>query len=83
MLVERRSSAYFVDTADLAVVLAPTLTNAELPPGSIAGVNSGYFIVHCRVHSAKLNTRVDTLIGRYGIGGFSWTAVVWVHRLAT
>lgn len=83
MLVERRSNAYFVSPGDLAVVLAPTLTNAQLPAGAIVSVNSGYFIVHCRVHSAKLNTRIDTLIGLYGIGSTSRTAVVWVHRLAT
>jgi general secretion pathway protein K len=82
-LVERRDTAYFNSTADITLVLSPLLTNAELPAGAIVAVNSSYFIVHCRIHSAKINTRVDTLIGRYGIGNFAWTSVVWVHRLAT
>ncbi|WP_434115649.1 type II secretion system minor pseudopilin GspK [Paraburkholderia caffeinilytica] len=80
-LVERRATAYFVSTGDIAEILAPTQTNTTLPPGSLVGVNSGYFIVHCRIHSARINTRIDTLIARYGIGNFSWTAVLWVHRV--
>jgi general secretion pathway protein K len=82
MLVERRATAYFVSTGDIALVLSPVLENAGLPTGAIVGVNSGYFIVHCRIHSARINTRIDTLIARYGIGNFAWTAVIWVHRLA-
>lgn len=81
MLVERRSTAYFNSIGDIAEVLAPTQTSATLPSGSLVGVNSGYFIVHCRIHSARINTRIDTLIARYGIGNYSWTAVIWVHRL--
>jgi general secretion pathway protein K len=82
-LVERRNSAYFNSTADVAIVLSPQIGSAELPAGAIVAVNSGYFIVHCRIHSAKINTRIDTLIGRYGIGEYTWTSVIWVHRLAT
>ena len=52
-----------------------------LPDGSAVGVNSGYFLVHCRVHSARINTRIDTLIARYGSGNFAWTSVIWVRRL--
>jgi general secretion pathway protein K len=81
MLVDRRTSAYFVSTGDIALVLSPTLAGAELPAGAIVGVNSSYFIVHCRIHSARINARIDTLIARYGIGNFSWTSVIWVHRL--
>jgi len=83
VLTERRSTAYFVSTADIAVLLTPLITSASLPAGAIVGVNSGYFIVHCRIHSARINTRIDTLIARYGIGDFTSTSVVWVHRLAT
>lgn len=80
-LVERRNTAYFVSTGDIATVLAGANTNGALPAGSLVGVDSGYFIVHCRIVSDRIDTRVDTLIARYGIGDFSWTAVVWVHRL--
>ncbi|MFP3247271.1 MAG: type II secretion system minor pseudopilin GspK [Paraburkholderia sp.] len=82
MLTERRSTGYFISSADIAEVLFGATTNAQLPTGAIVDVNSGYFIVHCRINSGKLNTRIDTLIARYGIGEFSWTAVIWVHRLA-
>ncbi|WP_323120579.1 type II secretion system minor pseudopilin GspK [Burkholderia alba] len=81
-LVDRRATAYFVGTGDIATVLSPPLTGATLPPGSLVGVTSAYFIVHCRIHSARLDTRIDTLIARYGIGNFTWTSVIWVHRLA-
>ncbi|MGK8205899.1 type II secretion system minor pseudopilin GspK [Burkholderia cenocepacia] len=81
-LVERRNTAYFVSTGDVANYLAPLQGNATLPEGALAGVDSGYFIVHCRIHSTRINARVDTLIARYGIGNFAWTAVIWVHRLA-
>ncbi|KLU24859.1 general secretion pathway protein GspK [Caballeronia mineralivorans PML1(12)] len=81
-LVGRRTTGYFISTSDIAEVLSATRTTAELPSGSLVGVNSGYFIVHCRIHSARINTRLDTLIARYGIGNFSWTSVIWVHRLA-
>ncbi|WGS48375.1 type II secretion system minor pseudopilin GspK [Paraburkholderia sp. D15] len=80
-LVERRDTAYFVSTGDIAAVLAPTQNNASLPDGSNVGVNSGYFIVHCRIHSARINTRIDTLVARYGVGNFNWTSVIWVHRI--
>ncbi|WP_144152981.1 type II secretion system minor pseudopilin GspK [Paraburkholderia sp. BCC1885] len=91
MLTQRRSTAYFNSAMDIALVLAPVLTAGStsattttgLPSGALAGVNSGYFIVHCRIHSARINTRIDTLIARYGIGDFSWTSVIWVHRLAS
>ena len=87
MLTERRSSAYFVSTGDIALLLAPLTaalgsTSGGLPTGSLADVNSGYFIVHCRIHSARINTRIDTLIARYGIGQYAWTSVIWVHRIA-
>jgi general secretion pathway protein K len=59
----------------------PSEGSATLPDGSIVGVNSGYFIVHCRIHSARINVRIDTLIARCGIGNYSWTAVIWAHRL--
>ncbi|MEQ5842787.1 general secretion pathway protein GspK [Paraburkholderia acidicola] len=80
-LVERRNTAYFVSTGDIAEALVPGEGGAALPDGSIVGVNSGYFIVHCRIHSARINVRIDTLIARYGIGNYSWTAVIWAHRL--
>jgi general secretion pathway protein K len=82
MLVERRDTAYFVNTSEVALVLSPTLTNAVLPAGAIVDVNSSYFIVHCRIHSARINTHIDTLIARYGIGKFTRTGVIWVHRLS-
>ncbi|RQS69273.1 general secretion pathway protein GspK [Burkholderia sp. Bp8963] len=82
-LVERRNTAYFISTGDVANYLAPLQGNATLPDGALAGVNSGYFLVHCRVHSARVNARIDTLIARYGIGNFAWTSVIWVHRLAS
>lgn len=81
-LVERRATAYFVNTGDVANTLAPLQSNATLPEGALAGVDSGYFVVHCRIHSARVNARIDTLIARYGIGNFAWTSVIWVHRLA-
>jgi general secretion pathway protein K len=81
-LVERRNTAYFDSPGDVALVLSPELVGADLPTGAIVAVNSGYFIVHCQIHSARINTRIDTLIGRYGIGDYTWTSVVWVHRLA-
>jgi general secretion pathway protein K len=81
-LVERRGTAYFVSTGDVAETLAPTSGSTALPDGAMVGVNSGYFIVHCRIHSARINARIDTLIARYGVGNFSWTAVIWVHRVA-
>jgi general secretion pathway protein K len=92
MLIQRRGTAYFNSTADVALVLAPilaagttpaTTTPGFLPSGAIASVNSDYYIVHCRIHSARINTRIDTLIGRYGTGDYSWTSVIWVHRLAS
>lgn len=82
-LVERRNTAYFVSTGDIAETLAPTQGSATLPDGSIVGVNSGYFIVHCRIHSARINARIDTLVARYGVGNFSWTSVIWVHRVVS
>ncbi|GAB2916159.1 type II secretion system minor pseudopilin GspK [Paraburkholderia jirisanensis] len=81
-LVERRATAWFNSITDVALVLSPLGLNASLPAGSIVAVTSGYFIVHCRIHSARINARLDTLIARYGIGDFSWTSVIWVHRLA-
>ncbi len=82
MLLERCNTAEFNGTGDIVVVLSPLLANAELPAGALVSANSSYFIVHCRIHSARINTRIDTLIARYGVGNFSWTSVVWVHRLA-
>lgn len=82
-LIDRRGTAYFVSTGDIATALAPVQGNAALPDGSLVGVNSGYFIVHCRIHSPRINARIDTLIARYGIGDFAWTQVVWVHRIAS
>ncbi|AKM03611.1 type II secretion system minor pseudopilin GspK [Burkholderia pyrrocinia] len=83
-LVDRRATAYFVSTGDIAEYLLPAQGgNPTLPDGSAVGVTSGYFIVHCRVHSARINARVDTLIARYGSGNFAWTSVVWVRRLAS
>ncbi|PMS21641.1 general secretion pathway protein GspK [Trinickia dabaoshanensis] len=81
-IAERRATAHFVSTGELAEFLAPVQTGATLPDGALVGVDSGYFLVHCRVHGARINVRIDTLIARYGIGNFSWTRVVWVHRLA-
>lgn len=83
MLVQRREKAYFVSTSDVALQLAPTFASATLPAGALLDTNSSYFVVHCRVHSARINMRVDTLIARYGIGSSAWTAVVWAHRLAS
>jgi general secretion pathway protein K len=83
-IVERRNTAYFVSTAEIPVLLAPPQeAAATLAEGSLIDVNSGYFIVHCRIHSARINTRIDTLIARYGIGDFAWTSVIWVHRVTT
>ncbi|AWV03648.1 general secretion pathway protein GspK [Burkholderia sp. JP2-270] len=83
-LVDRRATAYFVSTGDIAEYLLPAQGgNPTLPDGSSVGVTSGYFIVHCRVHSARINARVDTLIARYGSGNFAWTSVIWVRRLAS
>ncbi|AZQ56023.1 type II secretion system minor pseudopilin GspK [Burkholderia cenocepacia] len=83
-LVDRRASAYFVSTGDIAEYLLPAQGgDPTLPDGSAVGVNSGYFIVHCRVHSARINARVDTLIARYGSGNFAWTSVIWVRRLTS
>lgn len=83
-LVDRRATAYFVSTGDIAEYLLPAQGgNPTLPDGSAVGVTSGYFIVHCRVHSARINARVDTLIARYGSGNFAWTSVIWVRRLAS
>ncbi|WP_321789465.1 type II secretion system minor pseudopilin GspK [Burkholderia pyrrocinia] len=82
-LVDRRATAYFVSTGDIAEYLLPAQGgNPTLPDGSAVGVTSGYFIVHCRVHSARINARFDTLIARYGSGNFAWTSVIWVRRLA-
>ncbi|WGS45953.1 type II secretion system minor pseudopilin GspK [Burkholderia sp. JSH-S8] len=82
-LAERRRTAYFVSTGDIAEYLTPVQGNATLPDGAAVGVNSSYFIVHCRIHSARVNARIDTLIARYGSGNFSWTSVIWVRRLAS
>lgn len=83
-LVDRRATAYFVSTGDIAEYLLPAQGgNPTLPDGSAVGVTSGYFIVHCRVHSARINARVDTLVARYGSGNFAWTSVIWVRRLAS
>ena len=82
-LVERRRTAYFVSTGDIAEYLTPVQGNATLPDGAAVGVNSGYFIVHCRIHSARVNARIDTLIAHYGSGNFSWTSVIWVRRLSS
>jgi len=81
-LVARRNTAYFLSTGEIAETLSTTRGSAELPSGALAGVNSGYFIVHCQIHSKRINTHIDTLIGRYGVGAYSWTSVLWVHRLA-
>jgi len=81
-LVERRATAYFNSTADIAEILLPVSTNATLPEGAIVGVGSGYFVVHCHVRSPRLRMRIDTLIARYSTGNFAWTSVIWVHRLA-
>lgn len=81
-LINRRNTAYFVSTGDVATTLYSTLGNGQLPLGSIVGVTSSYFIVHCRIRSERINMRMDTLIARYGIGDFSWTVVTWVHRLS-
>lgn len=83
-LVDRRATAYFVSTGDIAEYLLPAQGgNPTLPDGSAVGVTSGYFIVHCRVHSARINARIDTLVARYGSGNFAWTSVIWVRRLAS
>ncbi|HEY3599395.1 MAG TPA: type II secretion system minor pseudopilin GspK [Paraburkholderia sp.] len=82
-IVERRNTAYFVSTAEVEQILSPAQTSTALAPGTLIGVNSSYFIVHCRIRAARINTRIDTLIARYGIGGFSWTSVIWVHRLTS
>ena len=82
MLLERRQTTYYVSTGDIALVLSPVLSNATLPSGALVSTNSGYFVVHCRIHSARINLRMDTLIARYGIGDFTWTSVVWAHRVA-
>lgn len=83
-LVDRRATAYFVSTGDIAEYLLPAQGGSPtLPDGSAVGVSSGYFIVHCRVHSARINARVDTLIARYGSGNFAWTSVIWVRRLTS
>ncbi|NTZ07087.1 type II secretion system minor pseudopilin GspK [Burkholderia metallica] len=83
-LVDRRATAYFVSTGDIAEYLLPAQgSSPTLPDGSAVGVNSGYFIVHCRVHSARINARIDTLIARYGSGNFAWTSVIWVRRLTS
>ncbi len=79
-LVERRNTAYFVSTSDIAVVLGPMLASGALSADAIVGVTSGYFIAHCTIHSARINRRIDTLIARYGIGNYVWTSVIWVHR---
>jgi general secretion pathway protein K len=81
-LVERRATAYFNSTAEIAEILLPVNTNATLPEGSIVGVTSGYFLVHCHVRSPRLRMRVDTLIALNSTGNFAWTSVIWVHRLA-
>jgi general secretion pathway protein K len=81
-LIEQRATAYFNSTGEIAEILLPVSTTATLPTGSIAGVTSGYFIVHCHVRSPRLRMRVDTLIGLHSSGNFAWTSVVWVHRLA-
>lgn len=80
-LVEHRGTAYFVNTGELALFLQPVGGNGTLPDGALAGVNSSYFVVHCRIHSPRLNLRLDTLVARYGVGDFSWTSVLWVHRI--
>jgi len=82
-LIERRGSAYFVSTGDIAEYLTPVQGSTTLPDGAIATVNSGYFLVHCRIHSARINMRVDTLVARYGSGNFAWTSVIWVHRITS
>ncbi|WP_105131594.1 type II secretion system minor pseudopilin GspK [Burkholderia sp. BE12] len=83
-LVDRRATAYFVSTGDIAEYLLPAQGGSPtLPDGAAVGVNSGYFIVHCRVHSARINARIDTLIARYGSGNFAWTSVIWVRRLTS
>jgi general secretion pathway protein K len=73
-----------VSTSDIALLLPATaaLASGSLPSGTLVSTNSGYFVVHCRIHSAKVNLRMDTLIARYGIGDFTWTSVVWAHRVA-
>ncbi|HTJ94974.1 MAG TPA: type II secretion system minor pseudopilin GspK [Pararobbsia sp.] len=81
MLIQRRGTAHFLSGGDIATVLSPT-TGSQLPLGSLIDVNSNYFLVHCRIHSSRINTRIDTLIARHGIGSFAWTTVVWVHRLS-
>ncbi|PLZ01735.1 general secretion pathway protein GspK [Burkholderia sp. WAC0059] len=80
-LTARRQTAYFVSTGDIPLILAPNAGSTTLPTGSLISVNSGYFIVHCRIHSTRIDIRMDTLIGRFGIGDFTTTRVLWVHRL--
>ncbi len=83
-LAERRNTAYFVNTGEVAAYLLPVQSGTpSLPDGSLAGVDSSFFLAHCRIHSARLNLRIDTLIARYGTGLFSWTEVLWVHRVTT
>ncbi|GAB7537861.1 type II secretion system minor pseudopilin GspK [Burkholderia sp. 3C] len=81
-LIEHRSTAYFLNTGELALFLQPAGGSATLPDGALATVNSGYFLVHCRIHSPRLDLRLDTLVARYGIGNFSWTEVIWVHHVS-
>ncbi len=81
-LTERRQSAYFVNTGDIALVLAPRSDgDTALAADAMVSVNSSYFIVRCRIHSARIDIRLDTLIGRFGLGDSATTRVLWVHRM--
>ena len=80
-LTGRRQTAYFVNTGEIPLVLAPPSGgDTSLPAGAMVSVSSSYFIVHCRIHSARIDIRLDTLIGRFGLGDFAKTRVLWVHR---
>ncbi|MBN3724075.1 type II secretion system minor pseudopilin GspK [Burkholderia sp. Ac-20379] len=80
-LTTHRGSAYFVNTGELAAYLNPVQGSSQLPAGAMIGVDSGYFLVHCRIHSPRLNLRIDTLIARFSAGQFTSTSVVWVRRV--
>jgi general secretion pathway protein K len=82
-LTEHRQTAYFNSTGDIALALSPAAGTSALPDNALVAVNSGYFIVRCRIRSAHLDARVEALIGRYGLGDFASTRVIWMRRLST